>query len=347
MKKLIATLFLSALLPSASMAQAPDAAAGKTLWEGNGTQCRNCHGRTGEGGFGPDLAGRGLSAPQFQQAVRHPWGVMPTFIDSQVTDAELASMTTYLNGLPRNATPAAWNAPIDPATPHGQQLLANYGCAQCHGATFNMARASLGGTNADFATFRDLVYKHTDTIHEFEESMRGPAPAAPPGGGRGGAAPRIRMGNFTPMRVPESELKQIYDWARSEIGFRPAIQARLAGTGATYALTLTNGGIKGKGLTANRLTVALAIPAGVTVVSATGDGYKGVRADATLKSDVAEWQLPRLAPKDSVALSITLSRPATTAEGFKGTARWATPGPKSGPNLDVVNIMQMGGPPPG
>src|ERR1700751_1386055 len=98
MKKLLAALFVAALVlagtymfaaavaPTGPKAQSasPDIAAGKALWEGNGTQCRNCHGTTGEGGFGPDLAGRGLSAAQYVQAVRHPWGIMPMFVDTQV-----------------------------------------------------------------------------------------------------------------------------------------------------------------------------------------------------------------------------------------------------------------------
>lgn len=66
MKNIIAALILLPFLPSLALAQgAPDLAAAKNLWEGNNTQCRNCHGKTGEGAFGPDLAGRGLSAAQF------------------------------------------------------------------------------------------------------------------------------------------------------------------------------------------------------------------------------------------------------------------------------------------
>ena len=58
------------------------AAAGKAYWERvapRNTDCRQCHGGTGEGGFGPDLAGRGLNATQVLRAVRQPWGVMPAF----------------------------------------------------------------------------------------------------------------------------------------------------------------------------------------------------------------------------------------------------------------------------
>ena len=54
-------LLLFPLAQSHSVAQggaAGDAAAGKALWDGNQTSCKNCHGAAAEGGFGPDLAGR-------------------------------------------------------------------------------------------------------------------------------------------------------------------------------------------------------------------------------------------------------------------------------------------------
>ena len=101
-----------------------DAAAGKSLWEGNNTQCRNCHGKDGEGAFGPDLAGRGLSAAEFQQAVRHPWGIMPAFVDTQLSDTDIANLAAYFGGLQKVAAarPLALSTPD--AAPSGQQVLA-------------------------------------------------------------------------------------------------------------------------------------------------------------------------------------------------------------------------------
>jgi len=93
MKRLWACLLLT-ILPFPAMAQnaAPDAAGAKALWEGNQLFCKNCHGKDGEGAFGPDLAGRGLSANQFRQAVRKPWGIMPAFTEEQLSDAEIAGL---------------------------------------------------------------------------------------------------------------------------------------------------------------------------------------------------------------------------------------------------------------
>src|SRR5262245_9129410 len=112
MKKLFAALLLSAI-PALAFAQgAPDPAAGKKLWESNELFCQNGHGRDGEGAFGPDLAGRGLSAAQFLKAVRKPWGVMPAFTDAQLSDAEAASLAAYFGTLQKVAEPAQWRVPV-------------------------------------------------------------------------------------------------------------------------------------------------------------------------------------------------------------------------------------------
>ena len=323
MKTLVAALLLVPLLQAPSFAQAPDAAAGKSLWDGNNTFCKNCHGKNGEGAFGPDLAGRGLSGAQFQQAVRKPWGVMPAFTEEQVSDAELAGMATYFATLPKSAEPGPWRVPVAADAPHGQQAYMAQGCAQCHGATFDMPRASFGGRKADFALMKGLVYTHTTEMPKFEATRPGS---------------RLRMGNFNPLRLSEGQLKEIFDWAHDEIGFRPDLQARFTpGTApANYALNVANNGEPGKGLAAEKMTIDLVIPAGVTVASATGDGYKGVHTDGPVT--VAEWQVPRLAAKDERAFTITLSGAPANPADLKGTIRWEKPAPKSGPNLDVVNF---------
>src|SRR5213595_3952172 len=108
MKTFVAAMALLPFLASASFAQPPDTAAARSLWEGNNLFCKNCHGKNGEGAFGPDLAGRGLSASQFRQAVRKPWGVMPAFVEDQISDSEIAGLTAYFNAMPKAAEPGPW-----------------------------------------------------------------------------------------------------------------------------------------------------------------------------------------------------------------------------------------------
>lgn len=278
----------------------------------------------GEGGFGPDLAGRGLSATEFQRAVRKPWGVMPNFTQEQLSDAEISGLAAYFASLPKVSQPGDWRVPLTPDLPRVQQAYIAAGCGQCHGATFDMPRASLGGRNADFALMKALVYTHTDAMPKFEEQRPGQ---------------RLRMGNFEPLRLSEAQLKEIYDWAHDEIGFRPDLQARLTQSGtATYALQITNQGEVGKGLTAEGVTVDLVIPAELSVTNATGDGYEGVHTDTQAKVSVAEWRTPSLPPKGQQAFTITLSQAPANPADLKGTIRWDKPGPKSGPNLDKMNF---------
>lgn len=340
MKKLFAVLLLSAI-PSFALAPpsfgqaATDPAAGKKLWESNELFCKNCHGRDGEGAFGPDLAGRGLSSSQFLKAVRKPWGVMPAFTESQLTDAEAANLAAYFATLQKVTEPGPWRVPVSAGTSHGQQVYIAQGCAQCHGPTFDMPRATFGGRAATYDDLRQLVYTHTDFMPKFEEQRPGQ---------------RLRMGNFDPLRLSESQLQEIYAWAHDELGFRPQLAAQFTATGGTsYALNVTNNGEPGKGLTAQGVTIAVLVPAGATVTATTGAGYKGVHMDEKLKGTVAEWQVSKLAPKDAQAFTISFSQAPANPADLKGAIRWSKPGPKSGPNNDALNFAlrpaPAGGPP--
>src|SRR6266700_3987944 len=159
MKRLFAALLMLPLAQAAAQAQG-DVAAGKAIWDGPNTQCKNCHGANGEGAFGPDLAGR---------------------------------------------------------------------------------RQNMGAVDMDFDWFKALVYTHTTALPEHVKRLGETFNL------------RIRMGNFNPARVSESQLREIYDWAR-EVGFRARVVSRLskgeAGEkGITYALTVENVALPGKGLT--------------------------------------------------------------------------------------------------
>jgi hypothetical protein len=133
----------------------------------------------------------------------------------------------------------------------------------------------------------------------------------------------------------------IWTFAR-DLGFRVPIAAQLGAgvagaNGVTYALNLANGGLPGKGLTAEDLTILLVVPTGAAVVSTTGAGYQGVRADAEVKANVAVWQVARMAPKDRQTFTITLSRAGTPSDNVRGSVRWAKPTVKTGP-IDSINI---------
>lgn len=330
MSTLLFALFLLPLGQGGTAAPAGDPQAGKTLWEGPATQCRNCHGAKGEGAFGPDLAGRKLTLAQFGQAVRKPWGIMPAFIESQISGREMADLVAYFDSLPSVTQPGPWRFEVPAGAPHGQEvLLSTVGCSQCHGPTLNGPRANMGAVDADFEWFKAMVYTHTTAIPQ-QWARLGETPPV-----------RVRMGNYSRSRVPESLLQEMWTFAR-DLGFRVLVAGRLSAgvasaNGVAYTLNVENIGLRGKGLTAEDLTITLVVPEGTNVVSATGAGYQGVRRDEQAKANVAVWRAPRMAPKDRQTYTITLSRAGTAADNLRGTVSWTKPAVKTGPS-DTANI---------
>jgi mono/diheme cytochrome c family protein len=321
MKTLLAALMILPLAQGNVAAQTGDAQAGKTLWEGAVTGCRNCHGVKGEGALGPDLAGRKLTLAQFTRAVRKPWGVMPAFVESQMSDKDLADFLAYFDSLPPVAQPGPWRFDVPAGAPRGQEAAIATGCAQCHGPTLNVLRQGAGAVNGDLEWFKKIVYEHTTEQPKHFASLDEPQA-------------RLRMGNFSRSRVPESVLQDIWSFVR-DLGFRVPITGRLgAGVpgsgGVTYTLTVANGGLAGKGIAVEDPTVSLIVPAGAT-------GYQGTRVDGETKATVAAWTLPRLAPKDQQALTVTISRAGTAADNVRGSISWTKPAVKTGPS-DTVNI---------
>jgi hypothetical protein len=181
----------------------------------------------------------------------------------------------------------------------------------------------MGAVNADFEWFKNMVYNHTTAIAQHRVLIGDKPPV------------RVSMGNFSPTRLPEVVLREIFTYLR-DFGWRAPIAARLgagvaAANGVTYELNVENFGLRDKGLTAEDLTVSLVVPAAAKVVTATGAGYEGVRRDEAAKANVAVWKLPRLAPKDRQTYTITLSQAGTAADNLRGTVSWTKPEAKPGP----------------
>jgi cytochrome c553 len=332
-KMLVALLALPFAQVAASAQTAGDAAAGKAYWDRGApraTDCKDCHSLNGEGGFGPDLAGRGLNAAQIERAVRQPWGIMPAFVESQVSSKDAADLAAYFASLPKVTEPDGWNVEVPPGAPPGQAAMINRGCGQCHGATFNGPRANMGLSGMNFDYFANLVYNHTTAMPQYRAEI-------------GNAGTNLDMGNFNRARLPEAQLRQIYLWARDEIGVRAPLAGQIAKgvtgpSGVTYPVTIRNNGMPGKGVIAEGVTINLTLPEGANVVAATGTGYQGARTDDKTNITVATWRLPRSAPKDEDKLGITLSK----AGAVKGDIHWTKPSPRNGPSTDVANIA----PPP-
>ena len=336
---LIALLMLPVLQAERAEAQTGDPESGAAVYRG--TLCYFCHGDDAEGGFGPDLAGRGLTLDQFRHAIRQPWGRMLAYNEEQLSDQSVADLYAFLRTKPSVQEPGEWHWKPAPATaPLGQRLyMQTVGCGQCHEPENGMGRGWLGehAKEVDFDYFAKQIYTHTDKY------------------------PRGRMGNYSRTRLPEPVLREIYQWMVLDIGMRASVGAVMQmgerqGDQTTFNVTVTNRGVKDVGFDVEGITLFIKVPPGTTVVSGTGTGYTGVQPLATLglkprlaraphshddsghverpeqdlSGDVVVWKIPKLTTAESQALSVVLSGPAPTAEmlqQFAGsTIHWETPG---------------------
>ncbi len=91
-------------------------------------------------------------------------------------------------------------------------------------------------------------------------------------------------------------------------------------------MTVTNASVRGRGITVEGVTVAVALPEGTSVVNATGTGYQGVRHDEEAKAMVAAWRVPQMVAAAQETFTLTLSTAASTLEGM---IRWERPAVKA------------------
>lgn len=359
---LIALLVVPML--QAEKAPTGKADAGKAYWQEQ--MCQFCHGTAGEGGWGPDLAGRALSLAQFKRAIREPWGLMPAFTETQVNDQAIADLHAFLTGLPQAAKPGPprWRHPPSGA-PEGQRLQSAFGCSQCHGPEMAVPRAwfladdrqgavpdAEFGVSKDtgFPYFARMVYQHSEKY------------------------PTGTMGNFSRDLLPEVLLREIYRFML-DAGLRVRMEAALTagiqqGSHTTYTLNVANRGRVKSGPAVEEVTIFIRIPPGTTVVSSTGAGYKGVRPleklglapalaaapgafgseipqrpKPDLAGDVAVWEVPRIAAAEKRTYTLTLSGPGPTADvlrGFAGsTVSWGKPGIRMGPSQVAFRDLRL------
>jgi mono/diheme cytochrome c family protein len=353
---LIALLMAPLTQEPAAAAPKGDPAAGQQPFRAK--LCYMCHGENGEGGFGPDIAGgRGLTFDQFRRAIRKPWGVMLAYTEQQLTDQNIADIYAMMLTKPKVQQPGEWHwrpAPANAAL--GQRLyMQTVGCGQCHEPENKFGRKWLGehAKEVNFEYFAKQIYQHTEKY------------------------PRGGMGNYSRDRVPESVLREIYQWMVVDIGMRASVNSALAiadqkDGNTTYKLTIRNPGVKDVGLNAEGLTAFVTVPKGTKVIGGTGTGYKGVQPLATLglepglplaphahddsghverpkqdlSGDVIVWKFPKLNAGDSLEFTFTLAGApsAEIVKGFDGsTVYWEKPGrtAKGSPPIMVYRDLRV------
>jgi mono/diheme cytochrome c family protein len=289
-----------------------DPHAGRYHWQQLATSsCKNCHGINGQGGFAPALAGRGLTTENFVKAIREPL-LMPEF--PQFDDQLMADFAAWFDTLPPVEEVAPWRFPMPEDAAPGLRMAFAIGCAQCHGPILETPRHNAGAVGGDFEWFKDHVYNHTDRVRRHWEALELPNPP-----------PFVRMGDYSPERLPESILEQIWGWMTDE-GLLTPLTAGLTGPRpgageATYTLTVVNRGLQGRGLVAENVTIALMIPTDARVVSATGDGYVGV--EQFEGQTAAVWRVPRIAPPANLEYRMTLAEPPSVLDRIRANLRWS------------------------
>jgi mono/diheme cytochrome c family protein len=325
MTRIALTILLLALSRSPLPAQTggSEVQAGKDIWQGYyglENDCKLCHGAQGEGGFAKPLAGHQLSTAQFIAAVRRGPGIMPGFVpDRNLNDQQLTEVAEYLASLPKPGQPSTlWQTPIPPLATPAQRLMISTGCGQCHGPIMANPRRTAGGRGADFDWFKEEVYRHTTAPGHVN-------------------ARHLRMGNYTREQVSEATLLEIWRFFAVEQGLRVPINADVSAgvsgpDGTTYTIHVGNGGVPGKGLTAEYLTVSLPFlhgkdPEEVTtvVVATSGGGFTGVHREPISNSQAAEFEIPRLAPGEKKTFTLTLAGNGANAGIPRGVVRWERP----------------------
>jgi mono/diheme cytochrome c family protein len=78
-----------------------DAAKGKALWLADG--CSYCHGTVGQGGrsAGPRIAQQPLPFEAFLNQVRRPADEMPVYVETVLSDQDIADIFAFIQSLPR------------------------------------------------------------------------------------------------------------------------------------------------------------------------------------------------------------------------------------------------------
>ncbi|MBI4513915.1 MAG: c-type cytochrome, partial [Gemmatimonadetes bacterium] len=115
-------LLLLVIVPPSAAPGQEEPGLGERLYIRKG--CLGCHGASGRGGVGPDLAHTALSFEDFMGQLRTPRGIMPPFPSEAVSGEEARSIHAYLQTVP--PAPPKLRADV----PRG--VLAANTCAECH-----------------------------------------------------------------------------------------------------------------------------------------------------------------------------------------------------------------------
>lgn len=136
-------------------------------------QCAACHGPTGEGGIGGQLAGTSAPFNDFLHVVRTAVPPKPAFDEIELTTQDVYNMYDWLQGLDQASLPTAAAIPaLESGQVLGMTLWTEGKCDTCHGA-FAQGSAQapqLAGVNYPFEMERAKMRRTAATIPEHAAS---------------------------------------------------------------------------------------------------------------------------------------------------------------------------------
>lgn len=121
-QKLIMFSLLISSLPLFAVQAQDSVEQGERLFISKG--CLGCHGASGRGGVGPDIAQTSLTPDAFLQQVRNPREMMPPFPEASVSESQVRLIYTYMQQVPPPA------ARLRQELPTG--VVSADSCAPCH-----------------------------------------------------------------------------------------------------------------------------------------------------------------------------------------------------------------------
>ena len=138
--------------------------------------------------------------------------------------------------------------------------------------------------------------------------------------------PRIRMGNYNRARLPETTLREIWDWM-NDLGAAAGAECPRQGgcprrDGATYTIEVANSGVKGKGVDGRGRHGVAGAARGREGREDDRRRLSGRAPDEEAKADVAVWKVASMPAAAQQTLTMTLAQPAPQ---LRGVITWDTP----------------------
>ena len=192
-------------------------------------------------------------------------GIMPAFVESQVSDREMADFVAYFDSLPSVSRPGGWRFEV-PCSPRSGSRAVDHRLRAVPRPDAERTPSERRRRRPDFQWFTNMVHQHA-TFMPTHWKTPNEQPAV-----------RVRMGTH---RVPVCRKACSRKSGRSHATWGSGLRGRTTQRrcGRVRRRDVHAGrrehGAARQGARRRRLTINVVVPAGATVVRTTGEGYQG------------------------------------------------------------------------